>query len=246
MEGLEKRTAMVPILFLPKVKQRNMEKRISINQFAEYSSKVRESSKLSIIRNQKNPDKNLFFWYQRAKACIKRSLKLNGSLIPIYEGLEFLKKDVPLTKNQISNRDTSILALECFASMKLPRVILENSLDVLKLEKKTLKIRELEISPSPEYVFRMRKANGESVIGAVKLHICKSKPFDFQTAELSSVVLYDFLREAVDSNDVVDPRCCFTIDVFGDRIVPAPLNVKEYNRKVEKLCEEIVQLWDAA
>lgn len=246
MEEFGKRTVMVLIPFRQKAKQRNMEKRISINQFAEYSSKKRESSKLSIIRNQKKPDRNLFFWYQRAKACIRRSLKLNGSLIPIYEGLEFLKKDIPLTKNQISNRDTSILALERFTSMKLPRVILENSLDVLKLEKKTLKIRELEISPSPEFVFRLRKANGESVIGAVKLHICKSKPFDFQTAELSSVVLYDFLKEAVGSNDVVDPRCCFTIDIFGDRIVPAPLNINEYNRKVEKLCEEIVQLWDAA
>lgn len=223
-----------------------MEKRISINQFAEYSSKKRESSRLSIIRKQKIPDKNLFFWYQRAKACIRRSLILSGNLRPIYEGIEFLRKDTPLTKNQISNRNTSILALERFTTMRLPNVILENSLEVIKLEKKILEVKKLEISLSPEFVFRIRKSNGESVVGAVKLHICKSKPFDFQTAELSSVVLYDFLKEAVEPSDVVDPRYCFTIDIFGDRIVPAPLNVNEYNQKVEKLCEEIVQLWDAA
>lgn len=222
-----------------------MNKRISINQFSEYSSKKRESSKLSIIRNQKKPDKN-FFWYQRAKASIRTSLREGGDLLPIYNGIEILTNSSPNGKRQLDNKNVSILALEQFVMMKLPSCIMGGKFEVLKLEKKSFIINELEISISPEFVFRMKKPNGESAIGGIKIHICKSKPFSLQTAELASTVLYKFLKETVNSDEGVDPRYCFTLDVFGDRVVSAPSNIKLYNETIDDLCEEIIKYWDAA
>jgi hypothetical protein len=80
----------------------------------------------------------------------------------------------------------------------------------------------------------------------MEIHICKSKPFNLHTAELASTVLYEFLKTAVESGEKVDPRYCFTIDIFGDRIVPVPQNSKVYYDTIYKLCEEIVKYWDAA
>ena len=223
-----------------------MNKRISINQFAEYSAKKRESSKLKIIRQQKSPDQNLFFWYQRAKSSIRKCLRDGGNLIPIYNGIEMLVDSTPTSKPQIDNKKVSILALEQFVAIKLPNCILENKFEILKFKKKSVEISGLEISLSPEFIFRMTESNGETVVGAIKIHICKSKPFSLQTAELSSTVLYEFLRVAASPEDKVDPKYCFTIDIFGGRVVPVPESSVNYHDMIIKLCEEIVNYWNVA
>ena len=194
-----------------------MIKRISINQFAEYSAKKRESSKLRIIRQQKSPDQNLFFWYQRVKSSIRKCFRQGGDLLPIYNGIEILVDSTPMSKPQINNKIVSIQALEQFVTIKLPNFILENNFEILKLEKKSFEIRGLEISLSPEFIFRLTELNGDTIVGAIKIHICKSKPFSLQTAELASTVLYEFLKIAVSPADKVDPKYCLTIDIFGDR-----------------------------
>jgi hypothetical protein len=222
-----------------------MDKKISINQFAEYSSKKRESSKLSIVRNQKKPDKN-FFWYQRAKASIRKSLREGGDLLPIYDGIEILTNSSPVGKRQFDNKNVSILAMERFIMMKLPSFISERKLEILKLDRSSIEIKGLVISLSPEFVFKLTGSNGDTVIGAMKIHICKSKPFSLQTAQLASSVLFQFLKSVVDTSELVDPRYCFTIDVFGDRIVSAPFNPIEFNETIENLCTEIVKYWDVA
>lgn len=55
-----------------------------------------------------------------------------------------------------------------------------------------------------------------------------------------------FLNEVVESGDRVDPRLCFVIDIFSNRVVPVPIKIEEYYRKIDMLCDEIVNLWDAA
>lgn len=246
MEGSEKRTVMVLILILLKVNLQIMNKRISINQFAEYSAKKRESSKLRIIKQQKIKDQNLFFWYQRAKSSIRKSLREGGDLIPIYNGIETLMDSSPKSKPQIDNKNVSILALEQFAALKLPNCILENKFEILRFEKKSVEISGLEISLSPEFIFRITESNGETIVGAIKIHICKSKPFSLQTAELASTVLYEFLKVVANQVDKVDPKYCFTIDIFGGRVVPVPESGVIYHDMIIKLCEEIVNYWNVA
>lgn len=222
-----------------------MEKKISINQFAEYSNVVEETRKLKIIRQQKKPNPFLIPWYQLAKSCIRKSLKKGGDLSPIFEGLDILLGKTALNKRQQDDRSVSIDALERFTRLKLPSFILENKLEILKLDSKSIEIKGLDISMSPDFVFRMTPSNGDPIIGAMKIHICKSKPFSLQTAELASSVLCKFLK-SIFTTVRIDPKYCFTIDVFGDRIVSAPYNLKVYNGIIDELCEEIVKYWDVA
>lgn len=223
-----------------------MDKRISVNQFVEFGNAKSENAKMRIVRQQIVPNPFLIPWYQLAKSCIRKSLRNGGELSPIFKGIEILMNKVPANKRQLDDKKASISALEKFAVMDLPNFILEDKFEVIKLDRKSIEIKGLDISLSPEFVFRVLKPNRVPIIGAMKLHICKSKPFSLQTAELASTVLYEFLKVAVDSGERVDPKYCFTIDVFGDRIVPAPINLKDYNKTIDELCEEIVKYWDAA
>ena len=222
------------------------DKHISSNQFVEFETKKTEKGKLRILSQQKIPNPFLTPWYQRAKSCFRKSLKAGGDLSPIFEGIEILQNRVPINKRQLDDKDVSIQALHRYCEMKLPKFISDKNFEIVKLDQKVVRIKGLDISPSPELVFKFIGSEGETTYGAIKVHISKRKPFSLQSAELSSTLLYNYLKDVLDENFKVEPSCCFTIDIFGDRIVPAPPNINEYNQKVEKLCEEIVQLWDAA
>jgi hypothetical protein len=223
-----------------------MDKHISSNQFVEFDTKKTEKGKLRILSQQKIPNPFLTPWYQRAKSCFRKSLRAGGDLIPIFEGIEILQNRVPINKRQLDDKDVSIQALRRYCEMKLPKFILDKNFEVVKLNQKVVRIKGLDISPSPELVFKFVGLNGDTIFGAIKVHISKRKPFSLQSAELSSTLLYNYLKDVLDKDSIVDPSFCFTIDIFGDRIVPAPLNVNEYNLKVYRICEEIVQLWDVA
>lgn len=223
-----------------------MDKRISVNQFVEFGNAKSEKAKMRIVRQQIVPNPFLIPWYQRAKSSIRKSLRNGGDLSPIYEGIEILMNKVPANKRQLDDKKASISALEKFAAMELPSFISEDKFEVVKLDRKSIEIKGLDISLSPELVFRLKKPNGDSIVGAMNIHICKSKPFSLQTAELASSVLYEFLKSVVGSNERADPRYCFTIDVFGDRIVPVPTTLEDYNKTIDGLCEEIIRYWDAA
>ena len=64
-----------------------MDKHISSNQFVEFDTKKTEKGKLRILNQQKIPNSFLIPWYQRAKACLRKSLKAGGDLSPILEGM---------------------------------------------------------------------------------------------------------------------------------------------------------------
>jgi hypothetical protein len=141
-----------------------MYKKISVNQLVEFGNTKSEATKLRIIRQQKVPDPFLIPWYQRAKSSIKDSLKSRGDLSPIYKGIEILMNKVPMNKRQLDDKKASISALEQFISMKLPYFISEEKIEILKLDRKSIEIRGLDISLSPEFVFKVVKANGDSYL----------------------------------------------------------------------------------
>ncbi|MGV8135318.1 MAG: hypothetical protein AB2L20_08885 [Mangrovibacterium sp.] len=220
-------------------------RRISINQFAEYSTAKKESTKLRIIRQQKVPDRTRIPWYQLAKARIKKSINTNGDLSPVYEAIEILKTRIPEKKWQKIDKVASIEALERFLGLKLPRVIFENNLEVLRLERSSFEVKGVLISISPDFVFRFKDKSGNRLIGAIKVH-CGKKEFSLQTAELASTILYRYLQSNAGVNEKVDPNNCIIIDIFGNRVVSTPVSIAEITGKVERLCEEIVGFWDFA
>ena len=222
-----------------------MDKRISLNQFAEYSTKKRDSSKLRIIRQQKNPDPLRLPWYQLAKARMKKSLKNKVDLVPIYDGIEILKKRNPEKKWQQIDKNVSVEALEKYIGLEFPSILKED-LEILRVERSNCQIGGLNIYISPELIFRVKDENGFSTISAVKIHCGKNNSFENKTAKLASVILFNYLETIAEPCDRVEPQNCYIIDVFGNRTVSAPANIEEYIEIVEGLCIEIIHNWDAA
>lgn len=239
---------MVLILFLLKDNDKRMDKRISINQFVEFGKKKSKKSKLTLIRNQKFPKNFLSFWYKTAFACIRRSLLDNGSLVPIYKGIEILRNRAADTETKQRNNAVSIEALESFLNINLPKFLSTSKIEKLKVEQNWIEIDGVKLFLSPELVFKIKKSNGDSVIGAFKIHICKqeNKCFDFQMAEMVATQLYNYLNDIFEEKETVDPELCFSIDVFGKRIVAASIDPNKYNEEIYGICIEISELWDAA
>lgn len=98
-----------------------MEKRISVNQFAEYSRAKTEKGKLSIIKRHKEPsdvDDIMKRWYRLAKSRMRKCLLNQGDLMPIYDGLETLQSQKPEGIMMQRNRKVSIEALEEFLQIQ--------------------------------------------------------------------------------------------------------------------------------
>ncbi len=221
------------------------QKKISLNQFAEYGAAKREATKNRIIRQQKVPNPFLIPWYQLAKSSIRKCLKEKGDLSPVYKALDVLQERVPKNKRQLIDRRVSIEALELFLSQKLPSVIGHKNVEIIDTPDKYLLVEGLNINVAPEVVFRLTKPNGKTTIGAIKLHVCKGKPFSIETATLASSIIVEYLKQHF-KNEIIDPSLCFSLDVFAERVTPAQVN-QEINRvKVIELSKEIIANWEAA
>jgi hypothetical protein len=218
---------------------------ISINQLAEFTTAT-EKGKMRIIRQQKVPDPFLIQWYRIPKSRIKKFFAFKGDFRPILEGLEILKKKVPKNNQQITDKLVSIEALERFLKIKLPGVLFEMDYKMINPKVKSVEICGVDLKVSPDIIVR-GELNGETVIGGIKLHICKGKPFDYKKSLYVATSIYKYLAEKIaQPGEVVHPGLCFSLDIFGDRPVPAPDDPKIIILEIENYCEEIKKLWEAA
>ncbi|MGD9994029.1 MAG: hypothetical protein AB7S69_12070 [Salinivirgaceae bacterium] len=218
---------------------------ISINQMAEFSSAT-EAGKRRIITQQLNPNKIKISYYQMPKARVKKSLALKGDLKPVFDGINTLLSRQPVNKRQETDKTVSIEAMERFIQLKLPKILKEIDYSVIKPEKKTTTISDVKVIVSPDLIIK-GLFNGQTVMGALKIHISKHKPFDLQKSQIVSTTIYKYLQnEIVDDSAIVLPELCFCLDIFSGRMVSAKdAHESKYNEIIE-LCDEIKRFWDVA
>jgi hypothetical protein len=218
---------------------------LSINQLVEFNTAT-DAGKRRIIRQQLNPDKFRVQWYQMAKACIRRCIQQQCDPKPIYEGLREITAKVATTKRQQSDKAVSIEALERFLDLKLPAELSSMTYSIIKPVEKTVEIADVEIIVAPEIVLR-GQLNGRKVVGGIKIHICKGNPFDREKSLQVAAVIYEFLRtKVVKPDEIVLPELCFSLDIFGDRIVRAPKNIGRAIHMIDQICSDVKLYWDAA
>ncbi|MEI6683555.1 MAG: hypothetical protein WCO44_13040 [Bacteroidota bacterium] len=218
---------------------------LSINQLVEFRVAT-DAGKRRIIRQQLNPDQFRVQWYQLAKACIRASIRQNCDPKPIYEGLKALAARKAVTKHQQSDKATSIEALERFLDLQLPSTLRSMHYATIKPLDKTVEISDVEITVAPEIVIR-GEVGGKKVVGGVKIHISKGKPFDYEQSLQVAAVIYRFLEEKVAlPGELVMPELCFSLDIFGDRIVQAPSDLTRVINSIDQVCNEVKVHWLAA
>lgn len=219
--------------------------KISLNQLAEFSG-ASDASKRRIIRQQISPDTFRVPRYQLTKARIKKSIELKGDLTPINDAIRILQSKQVTTGWQINDKKVSLEALDRFIKIKLPALLKKLNFEVIQPENKTLELRNVDIIVAPEIIIK-GVLNGRTVIGGVKIHISKSKPFDLIKSSYVATIVYNYLKDRVaKKDDIVLPELCLCLDVFNEKLVPAPNDSAEILRQIKGLCDEIKSLWNKA
>jgi len=198
---------------------------ISLNQFAEFT-KATEKGKLRILKQQLNPNPFKIPWDQTPKAGIRKSLQNNGDLTPILEALNILNRREPKNRRGLTDKNVSIEALQRYIQLKLPEIFKNYKYEIIKPEIKSTFIAGVEVKVAPDVVVRFR-VNNKKYVGAIKIHISKGSPFDYGQSLTVATVLYNYLSEIKDDDDIIEPKLCFSLDVFGDRIVSAPVKIED-------------------
>lgn len=219
---------------------------ISINPLAEFAFAT-EAKRKSIIRNQKEPNIHMIPWYQLAKSRIRLAIAKKGDLQPILAGIEELKNRKPIKVRQINDRNVSIEALERFLEMKLPKVLKDIDYEVIKKPKKTdippLLVKGVEVIVSPDVIIKTT-INGQSYLGAVKIHVAKTKTFDNNQLKHIASATYMYLENAFSGEEImIHPDLCLAYDIFGGRIVHAPHDIIKGIKELEKICQEVKEVW---
>jgi hypothetical protein len=216
---------------------------ISINMFTEFSTST-DTRKLSIIKSQIKPSKFIIQRYASAKSSIKKYLKNVSDLNPIYEGIDKQINRQTTTNWQKNDRQVSIEALQKFVTLKIARALKGIKYEVIKPDVKLVNINDVDITVSPELIIKMF-LDGKVVYGGIKIHIAKTKPFTSKQCSYAATVLCEYIKANVmKRGENVDPKLCLSIDVFGERIVPASEKYTEELNEIRELCLEVKKIWN--
>jgi len=244
MDASERKILTEKILSRQKVR-RMSEYQISLNQMADLRNAT-DKGRRRIIRQQLSPDIFRIPWYQKTKACIKKSIKLKGDLTPVYKGIQELNQKKPKNARQEIDKRVSLEALEHFINLNLPPILYKIEYSGINPETKSTIISDVEVIIAPEVIIK-GELNGNSVLGAVKIHISKNKPFDLQQARTITAGIVTYLEnEVAEDKSEVLPELCFCLDVFSDRMISAKDNDDKIYKELHEICELVKELWNEA
>ncbi len=223
-----------------------MRAQLSINQLTEFYSGT-ENKRKRIIEQQKIPNKFLLPWYQQAKAGMRRYFTDINEISPILKTIDLIvKKPATEKKWTQTNKQVSIEAMQRLLEMKMPSILRNNPYEIIKPHDKTVDIYGLNIIVAPEVIIKVN-IEGKNVYGAIKFHISKSKPFSNEQASISTSIIYEYVKKKVAGKDgIVIPELCFSLDVFGLGLVHAPVNRVRQLNSLSVICNEVINLWNAA
>lgn len=217
---------------------------ISVNQMAVFPG-LTEAGKRRVIIQQLDPNRLKVARYQLSKSCFKKSIRKNGDLQPIYDGIKTLQDRQPSSKFQVQDRKVSIEALERFLSIQLPKIFLDVKFTILKPITKNIIISGVEVIVAPDVIVS-GILSGKNIIGAVKFHISKNDPFDFNESKRVASTIHRYLhKEFHDDNYAILPELCCCIDVFSGRIVNASQLDRRTENEVDEICLEVKKVWDS-
>lgn len=81
-------------------------------------------------------------------------------------------------------------------------------------------------------------------IGAAKIHIALT-PLSEESQKIVSVLLYAYVKTfIIEPETEANTKLCFSIDIFGKRIISCPKAYKQRLTRIETACEEIALWWD--
>ena len=217
---------------------------ISVNQFAEFSSGT-AATKKRIIKQQVNPNKFLLPWYQTARSAMKKYFKDVNNSTPLDNAIEILASRKNDSKRKQIDQRVSIEALNELKAFAFPTLLRDVEFEIIKPDIKNIVVNNVNIIVAPDVVLKA-VYDGNVIYGAIKIHICKSKPFDENQSKYVAGLILKYLNNTISKADgIVLPELCLCLDIFGGRITPASVYTSKLNSEIRTICEELKFLWAA-
>ena len=210
--------------------------RISINKLGEYLIATPGRRK-TIVKNQKRPSPFIVAYYTAAEDAIAESI-VNGHPEGFLAGKlsEFLPRQTSSDWDD-NRRDLCVEAIDYFGEMIDDAVFPDFEKIRGGRDQEKITIRETLISVRPEILF---KKDGQ-IVGGVKLMFNKTSQISQTEMEYVSTLLHHYIKEQY--NQSAKPADCFSIDIFGGKMVEAPKSFKRRMNDIEASCEEIHDTW---
>jgi hypothetical protein len=216
--------------------------KLSVNQFAAFI-RATPKGKKGIIKQQLKVDPILIGWYRTARAAMKKYCKDITNQTPLNVAIDILTTRETKTAQQLNDKRVSILALQELKKIVLPALLRRIVYEIINPKEKSVNINNINIIVAPDVIIRGRY-KGQAVIGAIKIHISKTKPFDHQQSSQVASILYRYLtKEVVGNGETVLPELCLCLDIFSGRITHATIPTANDNRILKQICEEVKTLW---
>jgi hypothetical protein len=218
---------------------------ISINPIAVFTTAT-PGKKKSIVKQQKTPSTFHVARYRTAKASMLKSIKDGLTDAEIMAGIDRLTNKVTSTDFQKNDVKNSIEALKSFLHLTFPKEFTSIKCSFPKAETKVVMLADVNILVAPDLILKWKR-DGKSFVGGIKFHISKSNVFELENSKCAAAGLRLFLENHVaEKDETVDPKFCLSVDIFGERVTPAPYDMKAYLKKLVEACEEVKLLWKVA
>lgn len=218
-----------------------VEPRISVNKLGEYAATNSATRRRRIVLDQKKPKDFIVSKYSDAQELVADFLSGNLDYEDLFHRVDEFRNMTASTDWQENRNKVCAEALLSF--IDIAEKLNFSGLDLIKGEQNPPKllVQGVSISIKPDLLITKRKRSGDSVAGAVKLHMSKNHIMSDNAGSYTATTLQQFVE--ANSQFSCDRRLCYVVDVFGQRVFTAPRSHKRRREAIEASCEEINRAW---
>lgn len=227
----------------------NPDPRLSAGQLAEYltASAPRRSS---IIRDAKYPKAAIVARYNAARAAVAKHLCAGpGGPDHIGEAISRLadRGNGPDASDwTLEDCRESTAALRSFQRSHAGLVSQQLSFRAVQGSLPLLPIRGVGVSVALDATAHRRARDGSDRVGGVVLFFSKrlaTDPDATERATVAALLCLMFAERNLRHAGQVDPKLCFALDVFGQRLIHAPSGHTKRQTAMEHSCTEVAGRW---
>jgi len=227
----------------------NQEPRLSANQLAEYLNATPNRRK-GIVRDAKYPKTSIVARYDGAWNAITKYLCNDGrpsvDLVDAMERQTAREKKPGATPWVQQDARLSIEAIDAFMKSYNKLGLTKLSCKPITGSQPKLSISGVDISVSLNATTHRKETADEPLVGGMILVFSKAEASTAareQRCRTSAVLATLFAAKHLTASGAVDPKLCFSLDVFACRMYPAPGSYVKRLSHMEVSCEEVALRW---
>jgi len=222
------------------------EPRISINKLGEYLTTPKASRRERILHDAKFPPTFQVIRYDPTRHVIQRFLSGKiGSIGALNEAIG--EYALTHTKDDFEARmkKSNLEAMVLFAEMapKLDFGDVKVTIGVHAPPRRDIEGVSVSIRPDL-HLTANGGSNAPTRRGAIKLNISKGAVHGKDAADYVGTLLRTYIEEGCEPGEC-EPQRCFSLDIFGGKLVASPKAVVNRWKDIEAGCAEIARQWSS-